>query len=329
MSILNNTKTDPNKLLPTDYPWALDAYKEGVGNHWVPEEIPMQNDIEAWKSNRLSEQERKLVLHNLGFFSTAESLTANNIALVLYKHITDPCCRLYLINQLNQEAIHSMMFVYCCDSLNLDPDYIYGMYQRIPCIKEKDDFVINLTKSIFDNNFEIRNKEDKKLFLKDLIGYYVIMEGIFFYGGFAMMLAMKRKGKMIGIGEQFEFTLLDEQTHLNFGFNLIDCIRKEEDCWDSHLENEIYDLVKRAVELESDYALEACPDGIVGITANTFVEYVKYIADLRLERLGMDKIYNVKNPLPWMSESIGLRKEKNFFETRVTEYQGAGSLKWD
>jgi len=328
MTLIKNTKTDPNKLLPTNYPWALQAYKTGVSNNWTPEEVVMQNDIEAWKSDRLTEQERKLILYNLGFFSTAESITANNIALILYKHITDPCCRLYLIRQLMEESIHSMMFVYCCDSLGLNPDEIYTMYNTIPSIKDKDDFVIELTKNVFDKDFEIKDSHDAKLFLRDLIGYYVIMEGIFFYGGFAMMLALKRKGKMVGVGEQFEYVLRDEFQHLDFGFNVIDTLKKEEQCWDKEFEEEIVNLVKKAVELETAYAIEACPEGIVGITSKSFINYIKYIADLRLERLGIKKIYNTKNPLPWMSESVGLRKEKNFFETTVTEYQGAGSLKW-
>lgn len=328
--ILSNTKTDPNKLLPMKYPWAWDHYKTGLSNNWMPEEVPMQNDVETWKSDRLSETERKTILYNLGFFSTAESLTANNLVLALYQHITDPGCRLYLIRQAMEEAVHSHMFVHCCDTFGLDPDVIYDMYNTIPCIREKDQFVINLTQTIFDKNFEIKSDHDVRLLLKDLIGFYVIMEGIFFYGGFAMMLALKRKNIMVGMGEQFNFTLRDESTHLSFGNMVIETIRNENpNAWTTDFELEVRGLVGDAVELETKYIKECCPKTFAGISTNSYIEYIKFIADKRLERLGMKNLFSVKNPLPWMSQSINTLKEQNFFETRVTEYKGAGDLKWE
>lgn len=347
MGLISDIKTDPNKILPIKYPWARQYYKDGKNNDWGPEEIPMQDDVEQWKSSLLSESERRLILWNLGFFSTAESLTANNIVLGVYNHITDPACRQYLLRQAYEEAIHTDTFIYCCDSLGLNPDEVYNMYLTIPSIKEKDEFVVNLTKVIFDKGFSIssglphdnlpgnlyiakeKRTNEVRSFLKDLIGYYVIMEGIFFYAGFAMMLALKRQKKMVGIGEQFEFIMRDESVHLAFGVDLINTIRQEEpDVWNDELEKEVAGLIREAVRLESAYAHDACPHGLLGINAEQFCTYVEFIADRRLERLNMDKIYNVKNPFPWMSQSVDLMKEKNFFETRVTEYQGGG-LNWD
>ena len=190
MPIINNSKTDPNKILPMTYHWARQHYKDGVANNWVPEEIPMQDDIEQWKSGVLTEDERRLIYWNLGFFSTAESLTANNIVLSVYQHVTNPECRQYLLRQAYEEAVHTDTFIYCCDSLGLDPDAVYGMYETIPSIKEKDQFVIELTKGILDPGFTSHGRENIHRFIHDLIGYYVIMEGIFFYAGFAMMLAL-------------------------------------------------------------------------------------------------------------------------------------------
>jgi len=325
-----------------------------VANNWVPEEIPMQDDVEQWKSPHiLSEEERRLIMWNLGFFSTAESLTANNIVLAVYTHVTDPACRQYLLRQAYEEAIHTDTFIYCCDSLGLDPDGVYAMYQTIPSIKDKDNFVVDLTKVIFDKDFHIeppvrdlspgegeamrvalkvaKERRDKQVraFLKDLIGYYVIMEGIFFYAGFAMMLALKRMKKMAGIGEQFEFIMRDESVHLAFGVDLINQIRQENPgAWDEELGREVSDLIVKAVNYEKAYAHDACPNGLLGINAEQFCEYVEYIADRRLERLGLAKRYNTVNPFPWMSQSTDLVKEKNFFETRVTEYQ-VGGLNWD
>jgi ribonucleoside-diphosphate reductase beta chain len=330
-SIINNSAVDPNKILPMTYKWARQHYKDGVANNWAPEEISMQQDIEHWKNKDvISESERKMILWNLGFFSTAESLTANNIVLAVYRHVTNPECRQYLLRQGFEEAVHTDTFIYCCDSLGLDPDEIYNMYNTVPTIKAKDDFVINLTTSIFNPEFTTEGTENIQKFIHDLIGYYVIMEGIFFYAGFAMMLALKRQNKMVGIGEQFEYIMRDESTHLAFGCDLIDTIKTENpEIWTPDFQQNIVNLIKEAVILEEKYAIDACPNGLLGINTQQFCTYIQHIADRRLERLGLPKVYNVENPFPWMSQSTDLSKEKNFFETRVTEYQSAGSLEWD
>jgi ribonucleoside-diphosphate reductase beta chain len=331
MPILNGSKTDPNKILPMQHLWARAHYKSGVANNWTPEEVSMQKDIEQWKSPKvLSDTERRLILWNLGFFSTAESLTANNIVLAVYQHITSPEVRQYLLRQAYEEAIHTDTFIYCCDTLGLDPDDIYNMYQTIPSIKDKDDFVVELTKSVFDPSFSTKGDDNVGRFLHDLIGYYVIMEGIFFYAGFAMMLALKRQNKMIGIGEQFEYIMRDESIHLAFGCDLINAIKAENpSVWSAEFQAEAVRLIKVAVEFEKRYALDACPEGVLGINANLFGQYVEHIADRRLERIGLPKQYQTENPFPWMSQSTDLSKEKNFFETRVTEYQIGSVLQWD
>ncbi|MFP4425674.1 MAG: ribonucleotide-diphosphate reductase subunit beta [Spirochaetaceae bacterium] len=330
MGIINNSKTDPNKILPMTYTWAREHYKNGIANTWQPEEIPMQDDIEQWKSpTALSDTERRLILWNLGFFSTAESLTANNIVLAAYNHVTNPECRQYMLRQAFEEAVHTDTFIYCCDSLGLDPDEIYGMYETIPSIREKDEFVIQLTESVFDPNFTTEGDENIQKFVHDLVGYYIIMEGIFFYAGFAMMLALKRQGKMVGIGEQFEYIMRDESLHLAFGADLINTIRTENpQIWTDEFKEELRGLIANSVDLEKIYALDACPEGILGINASAFSDYVEHIADRRLERIGLEKLFGTENPFPWMSQATDLSKEKNFFETRVTEYQTGGSLEW-
>jgi ribonucleoside-diphosphate reductase beta chain len=331
MTIINNPKTDPNKILPMKYIWAREHYKTGVSNNWSPEEVSMQKDVEQWKSDdALTKEERELILLNLGFFSTAESLTANNLVLAIYNHVTNPECRQYLLRQAFEEAIHTDTFIYCCDTLGLNPDEIYNMYNTVKVIKEKDDFVVNLTQVVFNPAFTTEGDKNIQKFLHDLIGFYVIMEGIYFYAGFAMMLALKRQNKMMGIGEQFEYIMRDESVHLAFGCDLINTIKQEyPQVWTDLFQKEIISLIKESVELEKKYAIEACPNGIVGINSKQFTDYVEYIADRRLERIGLPKQYNKENPFPWMSQSTDLNKEKNFFETRVTEYQTAGSLDWD
>ncbi len=329
-TILNNSSTDPNKILPMKYKWARTHYKNGVANNWTPEEVNMQKDVEMWKSpNTLSDDERRLIMWNMGFFSTAESLTANNIVLAIYRHITNPECRQYLLRQAYEEAVHTDTFIYCCDTLSLDPEEVYAMYQTIPSIKDKDDFVVNMTKSIFDVNFKTDSVENMQRFVHDLVGYYIIMEGIFFYAGFVMMLSFLRQNKMVGVGEQFQFILRDESVHLAFGADLINEIKKENpEIWTDAFKKDITEKIKQAVVLENAYADDCLPRGILGLNAPTIKEYVQYIADRRLERIGLEKVYGSENPFPWMSEIIDLRKEKNFFETRVTEYK-TGEIKWD
>ena len=328
--ILNCSTTDPNKILPIEYKWARQHYKTGVANNWVPEEVNMQKDVEMWRSaGDLSEDERRVVLWNMGFFSTAESLTANNIVLAVYRHVTNPECRQYLLRQSYEEAVHTDTFIYCCDTLGLNPDEVYDMYLKIPSIKKKDDFVIEITKSVLDPSFSTEGRENIQKFVHDLVGYYVIMEGIFFYAGFVMMLSFLRQNKMVGVGEQFQFILRDESVHLAFGSDLINPIVDENpEIWTDELKEKIMRNIKQSVELEIEYAKDCLPRGILGLNADLIGEYVRYIADRRLERIRLPKVYGAKNPFSWMSEVIDLRKEKNFFETRVTEYQ-SGALRWD
>lgn len=312
------------------YMWAREYYKSGIANNWTPEEIPMQDDIEQWRSSSfLSPKERRFVLWNLGFFSTAESLTANNIVLAVYHHVTNPECRQYLLRQAFEEAIHTDTFIYCCDSLGLDPEEIYTMYATIPSIKDKDQFVVDLTRSVDNPDFTTVGEQNIQKFIHDLIGFYVIMEGIFFYAGFAMMLALKRQNKMVGIGQQFEYIMRDESLHLAFGCDLINTIIDENpSVWSVAFQTEITELIIKSVELEKIYAQDACPEDTLGINSHLFGEYVEYVADRRLERIRLKKVFGTSNPFPWMSQSTDLNKEKNFFETRVTEYQSGGALVW-
>lgn len=328
--IINDSSTNPHQIIPIKYKWAREYYLCGIANTWIPEEISMIADIEQWKSNKvLTSDEKSLIIKNLGFFSTAESLTANNIVLAAYKHITNPECRQYLLRQAFEEAIHTDTFIYCCESLGLDPEEIYTAYINIPSIKMKDDFVIELTSSLLDPNFKTDSIENIKELIKNLIGFYVIMEGIFFYAGFSMILAIRRQNKMVGLGQQFEYIMRDESIHLAFGCDIIlNIIKEYPDVWTNELKQEIYFLINKAVELEIFYINDICHSDIGGINKNQFCNYIYYIADRRLERLNLNKLYNIENPFTWMSQSIDLPKEKHFFETKVTEYQNGASLEW-
>lgn len=327
--LINCNQVDVNQLMPLKYKWAWEHYLNGCANHWMPTEVPMGKDIELWKSNVLSDDERLVIMRNLGFFSTAESLVGNNIVLAIFKHVTNPEVRQYLLRQGFEEAIHTHTFHYIVESLALDQGEVFNMYNEINTIHAKDEFEMRLTKDILRPDFTTETKEGAQKFLENLIGYYLIMEGIFFYSGFVMILSFHRQNKMTGIGEQFQYILRDETVHLNFGIDLINGIKEENPhLWTTEFQDHISNLVKEAVELEYNYAKDCLPRGILGLTAPMFREYVQYIADRRLERIGLKPIYRSKNPFPWMSETIDLGKEKNFFETRVNEYQSAASLTW-
>ncbi len=328
--LINCNQVDVNQLMPLKYHWAWEHYQNGCANHWMPTEVPMTKDIETWRSSRLSDAERHVILRNLGFFSTAESLVGNNLVLAIFKHVTNAECRQYLLRQAFEEAVHSHTFLYVVDSLGLDEGEVFNMYHEVPAIARKDAFETELTAELLSPGFTTATVEGAQAFLKNLIGYYLIMEGVFFYTGFVMMLSFHRRNLMTGIGEQFQYILRDETIHLNFGIDLINGIRAENPhLWTIDFQQAMVDRVKQAVELELEYAADCLPSGILGLNQELFRDYVQHIADRRLERVGLPMQYGSKNPFPWMSETIDLAKEKNFFETRVTEYQSAGSLSWD
>ncbi len=328
--LINCETVDVNQLMPLKYQWAWEHYKNGCANHWMPSEVPMQKDVETWRSSKLNDAEKKLIKRNLGFFATAESLVANNLVLAIFKHITNAECRQYLLRQAFEEAIHTHTFMHIVESLGLDEKEIFNMYREIPAIHAKDAFEIELTALLATQSVDTTTTKGKQDFLSNLIGYYIIMEGIFFYSGFAMVLSFQRRNLLPGIAEQFQYILRDETVHLNFGIDLINGIKAENpDVWTLEFKNKIALLIQEGVKLEIAYAHDCLPNGIIGLNASLFTDYVQYIADRRAERIGLPKFYNSINPFPWMSETVDLTKEKNFFETRVTEYQSAAFLTWE
>lgn len=324
--LINCKAVDVNQLMPIKYQWAWEFYLAGCNNNWLPSEVSMQRDIELWKSNRLTADERRMIMRNLGFFSTAESLVGNNIVLAIFKHVTNPEARQYLLRQAFEEAVHTHTFHHIVDSLGLDEREVFNMYHEVNSIHDKDAFEMTLTEDILNPNFSTATDAGVQKFIKNLIGFYVIMEGIFFYSGFVMILSFKNRGMLFGMCEQFEYIVRDESVHLNFGIELINNIINENpQVWTEEFKQEILEMIDQAVELEIAYAQDCLPKGIIGLNVNMFRDYVHYIADRRLFRLGLGTPYGVEeSPFPWMAKVMDLRKEKNFFESRVIEYQPLG-----
>ena len=327
-----NGHTDVNQLVPFKYHWAWDKYLAGCANHWMPQEVSMSRDIAQWKDGTmLTEDERLIIKRNLGFFTTADSLAANNIVLGTYRHITAPECRQYLLRQGFEEAIHTHAYQYIVDSLGLDESEIFNAYREIPSIRDKDDFLIPFINTLTDPAFKTGTLEADQQLLRSLIVFACIMEGLFFYVGFVQILALGRQNKMQGSAEQYQYILRDESLHCNFGVDLINTIKLENpQLWTTEFRDEIKALMQQAVELEYRYAEDTMPRGVLGLNAGMFKEYLRFIANRRCRQIGLDSLYpGATNPFPWMSEMMDLKKEKNFFESRVTEYQTGGALSWD
>ena len=327
-----NCHADLNQLVPFKYKWAWEKYLDGCANHWMPNEISMSKDVATWKDpNGLTDDERDIIKRSLGFFSTADSLVANNLVLAVYRHLTNPECRQYLLRQAFEEALHTHAYQYCIESLGLDEAEVFNMYREIPSIHDKAAWALPYTQSLADPTFQTGTVEDNQRFLRDMIAFYVVFEGIFFYVGFVQLLSFGRRNKMSGISEQIQYIMRDESMHMNFGIDVINQIKIENPgTWTDEFQEEIAGMIREATDLEIRYAHDTMPRGVLGLNASMFNEYLKFIANRRCQQIGIAEQYpGATNPFPWMSEMMDLKKEKNFFETRVIEYQAGGTLNWD
>ncbi len=328
--IINGADTDVVQLYPMKHKFAWHYYNTSNANHWLPTEISMQLDIEEWKSpTALNAEERQAFETVLGFFTTADSIAANNIVMAFYRHVTSPEVRMYLLRQAYEEAIHTHAYQYIVESLGMDQGKIFNMYREADSIYNKAEFILSFNEGIFNPSFKTGTFESDQKFLENWCVFSLILEGIFFYSSFAVMFGFQRQHKLTGSAEQIQYIMRDESMHLNFGVEIINEIKKEQpELWTSDFQQHIIDLVKKAAKLEYTYAQEVFPKGIFGMNADGFKQYIEHIADRRLARVGLPAQFGVQNPFPWMSEAIDLSKEKNFFETRVTEYQVGGQLSW-
>ncbi|MEH6591313.1 MAG: ribonucleotide-diphosphate reductase subunit beta [Halioglobus sp.] len=327
-----NCRADLNQLVPFKYDWAWQKYIDGCANHWMPQEINMTADVATWKNPEgLSEDERRIIMRSLGYFSTADSLVANNLVLGIYRLITNPECRQYLLRQAFEEAIHTHAYQYCIESLGMDEGEVFNMYREVPTVAKKAAWSLSHTHELSDPTFTTGTVETDQTLLRNLIGFYAVTEGIFFYCGFTQILSMGRRNKMTGVAEQFQYILRDESMHLNFGIDVINQIKLENPhLWTEKFQQEAIQMILEGTALEIEYARDTMPRGVLGMNAAMMEEYLQFIANRRLSQLGLSEQFpNAQNPFPWMSEIMDLRKEKNFFETRVIEYQTGGALSWD
>lgn len=328
---LINSRADVNAIFPLKYKWAWDDFQDSMHAHWIPQEVQMGRDIEQWNNpDTISPAERRVIMRSLGFFSTADSLVANNLVLAVYRLITNPECRQFLLRQASEESIHSIAYAYCVQSLAMDEGEVFNMYHEVPSVAAKAEWSIEHTRRLSDPNFRTGTPEADRALLEDLIAFYPVMEGIFFYAGFAMLMALKRDNKMVGMCEQIEFIMRDETAHFRFGNKLIlSLIEENPQLWTASMQARASEMIQEGVQLEVDFARDSLEDGSIKSVSCADIEgHIKFVGDRRLSQLGLKPVYGKEGkPLKWMSALNDLLKEKNWFETTVTEYQ-SGGLEW-
>ncbi len=319
--LLDESVAGVNQILPHKHEFAWDLFLKGVANNWSPAEINMSDDVDQWKNGTLSKDEKLLVKRCLGFFAGSESLVGNNLLLNVAKWITDAECGQYIMRQAYEESLHNWTVVTCCDSFSLKVGEVYEAYLNIPSIKAKDDFLMQITTDINRQDFSTKNTEGKREFLRNLITYYIVCEGTFFFSGFAMLLALGRQNKLPGLSDQIRYTLRDESLHIQFGTYLINTIKEQyPSVWTKKFEEETVNHIKKAVELEVQYAHDVLPRGILGLNAEMFVDYMQYIGNRRLEGIGIDfRFDSDQNPFPWLAEVVDTGAMTNFFESSLKE----------
>ena len=326
--ILDKNKTGVSQLIQSDNQWAIDLWRKGCANHWMPQEVDMSDDIKQWKQKDfLTEDEKLLVKRTLGLFSMGESLVSNSIDTVEYRYITDGACRQYLLRKNFEESLHNWTVAVCCDSYDLKIDEVAEAYKNIPSIKRKNDFVVNMLDK-FDKEFDIETVQGKRMFLKNMVTFYLVMEGIWFFSNFALIMSLGRQNKLIGLYDQVNYTLRDESLHVEYGVNVINKIKEQyPDVYTTELEMELIDITKKGVDLEIEYAKDILPNGILGVTSGMLQDYIKFLANSRMTSIGISEIYdNVKNPFLWLSESQDASGMSAFFERREKNYQNSGVL---
>lgn len=326
--ILDKNKEGVSQLIQSQNTWAIDLWRKGCANHWMPQEVDMSTDIKQWKNNGfITEDEKLLVKRTLGLFAMGESMVSNSIDTVEYRYITDGACRQYLLRKNFEESLHNWTVSVCCEAYNLNVDEVAEAYRNISTIKNKNKFVSDRL-SKFTPDFNIDTKEGKQSFLKNMVTFYLVMEGTWFFSNFALIMSLGRQNKLTGLYDQINYTLRDESIHVEFGVNVINKIKEDyPSLWTKALQEELIDIITEGVEIEIEYAKEILPNGILGVTADMLVDYIKFLANTRVASVGLPDIYeSVKNPFPWLSEAQDATGIAAFFERREKNYQNAGML---
>lgn len=326
--VINGTKSAELNVLPLKYHEAYRIYKQMKANHWEPDVIDMTKDCALWNSSRLSPKERWIIEMGVGYFSAAEGIVGDSVLHVIEDNLCAAELKHASLRQIAEESIHMDSLLHIISSLNIDIDEVTAKFQDIPSIQRKNAFITRQMPEL-KMGIDLTVTENKQKFAKAIFGITQVMEGTQFYALFAMILSLHRQNKMTGIGQMFQYTLRDESNHIALGRYILEkLIEENPDIWTDHFRQDLIKFMQEGVALEKEFVLDCLPEDIIGMTQKDFLDFVDYNADRRLESLGLPRLSNTKiNPFLWLDEVIFLKKEKNFFETRVTEYQTSGSIK--
>ena len=326
--VINGRETMTFNLLPLKYQWAYELYRKMKANHWEPEDIPMGKDIEQWRDTKaVSDVERWIIRMGIGYFSAAEGIVGDNIQHVTRELVTAPELKLVLGRHAHEENIHADSLLYMIASLGINPHECEAMFEDIPTIVRKNEFVTRTSHSL-RRDLDLTKSENKRLLAKNCFVFGQCMEGTQFYGLFGMVLSLYRQNKFPGIGQMFRYTLRDESNHIEVFRNLfMDLVDENREIWTPEFKEELRQTMLEAITLEKEFIRDCLPVNAVGLRLEDFLTYIDYIADRRLEGCGLALLNpGVKNPLPWLAEMMDIKKEQNFFEGRVTEYQKSSAL---
>ena len=326
--VINGLRSAELNVLPLKYHEAYRIYKQMKANHWEPDVIDMTKDCATWNSNKLNARERWIIEMGVGYFSAAEGIVGDSVLHVIEDNLTAAELKHASLRQIAEESIHMDSLLHIIGSLNIDLDEVTAKFQDIPSIQKKNAYITRHMPEL-KMGIDLTQTVNKQKFAKAIFGITQVMEGTQFYALFAMILSLHRQNKMTGIGQMFQYTLRDESNHIALGRYILEkLIEENPDIWTEDFRAELVEFMREGIELEKEFVLDCLPEDMVGMTQKDFLEYVDYNADRRLESLGLPRLSNVKsNPFLWLDEVIFLKKEKNFFETRVTEYQTSGSVK--
>ena len=318
--ILGTPSSADMSLRPIKCQWAYDMYQQAVRNTWFPHEIPLKEDVQDWQS--MTPDEKHAVSFIMGFFNPAELIINRSIAFGIYPYLKRPEMHLYLAKQMWEEANHCVSFEYVLETFDIDKKKIYDIHQDIPSMKAKEDFIAHYMNKMVGERFDIGSIEGKKDFIKNLVATNIIFEGIYFYSGFMAIFSFRQRNKLKNFGSLIDWVLRDESLHLKFGINLIHSILEEHsDLLTEEFADEIRDMIIEGVRLEVAYNKDLFPNGILGLNADYINQYVQYVADRRLEELGLEVEFKTQNPAKWMTGASDVFELVNFFEMQNTSYE--------
>ncbi len=320
MTLIGKASAEDFNLYPSRCPWARSLYDQAIANTWFPHEIALKEDLEDWQ--KMTEDEKHAVSFIMAFFNPAELIVNRVLALGVYPYLKSAECHLYLAKQMWEEANHCVAFEYVLETFPLDRKSLYAAHIETPSMKAKEDYVNKYMKRMTDENYDVATVAGKKDFIRNLVAYNIVMEGIWFYSGFMVMLSFRQRNRLRNFGSMINWVLRDESLHLKFGINLALTILEENpDLLSESFAQEIKEIIIEGVLLETKYNRDLFPNGILGLNADYVNQYVQYVADRRLEELGLSSYYRVNNPAKWMSAATDVYELVNFFESQNTSYE--------